>query len=194
MMPEVVETIYKRRTPLKRSKRPLGASSAKKTRKVSSRKKKTKADLWREFGFERPAKPRFSGLRGIVWHVLSLYVRQRDLKAFGPVCVNCGEEKTDFHGGHFIAAGQCGWDGLALDPENIHAECSSCNLRDKAKLKYAYHLDLRYGPGTAQKLRDRYNHYRFSGDSFKNFSNVEYRRLITHYKQAVENSQKEEIS
>lgn len=164
-----------KRTPPKRT--PL-----KKAAKRPAKPRRTKKDMWADYGLVRPAKPRFSGLRGIAWHVLSLYVRERDLKAFGQVCVNCGNEKTDFHGGHFIPAGKCGWDGLSLDELNIHAECSYCNFRDKTKLNYARNLDLRYGPGTAQKLRDRYYEYASSKDSYKNYTQDEYRQFISKYK------------
>lgn len=155
-------------------------------RKVSlkkTKKKKTKVDLWREFGLTRPAKPRYSGLRGVLWLVLSQYVRARDKALWGAFCVNCGLEKEEFHGGHYIATGSCGWDGLALDEKNVHAECSSCNFRDKQKLKYGFNLDIRYGVGTADKLRERYQAYIKEGG--KNWNNQTYREEINHYQQLL---------
>lgn len=149
--------------------------------KIVRLKRKLKADVWREFGLERPAKPRYSGRRGVLWHVLSLYVRARDLMSWGPICVNCDREKTGFQGGHYIATGSCGWDGLALDEENVHAECSSCNFRDKQKLQYGFNLDRRYGPGTAERLRERYQEYLKNGG--KNWNNETYRQKILHYQQ-----------
>lgn len=156
-----------------------------KGRKIARKPRKTKKAIWAEYGLERPAKPRYSGLRGIVWHLLSIYVRIRDLKAYGPVCVNCGQVKEEFHGGHFIATGDCGWDGMALDEMNVHSECSACNFRDKAKLKYARNLDLRYGPGTAQKLRDRYYEYKMPGVVHKNWSQEVYRAKIAELQQKI---------
>lgn len=154
-------------------------------RKVSSKKKKRKlkADIWREFGLTRPAKPRYSGLRGVLWFVLSQYVRARDRSLWGPFCVNCGKEGSEFQGGHFISTGSCGWDGLALDPDNVHAECPSCNYRDKQKLKYGFNLDKRYGPGTADKLRQRYQEYLKTDN--KNWNNQTYREKILHYQELL---------
>ena len=157
-----------------------------KASKSASKRRKTKKDLWAEYGLERPPRPRYSGLRGIVWFLLSLYVRQRDLKAYGPICINCGKVKEEFHGGHFIPTGECGWDGLALDEKNVHAECSYCNFRDKAKLNYARNLDLRYGAGTAQALRDRYYEYKHSGNQYKNLTQNEYREKIAYLQALLE--------
>lgn len=144
------------------------------------KKRKLKADIWREFGLTRPAKPRYSGLRGVLWFVLSQYVRMRDKRLWGAFCVNCGLPKEDMHGGHFIATGSCGWDGLALDETNVHAECSSCNYRDKQKLKYGFNLDKRYGPGTADKLRARYKEYTETS-GHKNWNNQIYKEKIAYY-------------
>lgn len=163
-MPDIVEVSYRR------PKKPEA-------------KKKTKVDLWREYGLERPAKPRYSGLRGIVWHLLSLYVRKVRDKDFP--CINCGQFKEEYQGGHFIPTGKCGWDGMALDPLNVHAECGFCNFREKTKLLYAKHLDERYGPGTAQKLRDRY--YEYTKSNEKNWGQARYRQEIAHYQALLEN-------
>lgn len=165
----------------------LGKGVACKVSTKKKKKRKLKADIWREFGLTRPAKPRYSGLRGVLWFVLSQYVRARDKRLWGPLCVNCGEEKEEFQGGHFISTGSCGWDGLALDEENVHAECKSCNLRDKQKLKYGFNLDKRYGVGTADRLRQRYQEY-LQGNC-KNWNNQTYREKIAHYQELL-NSQR----
>ncbi len=156
-----------------------------KASKSAPKRRKTKKDMWAEYGLERPSKPRYSGLRGIVWHLLSLYVRT--VRDKDKPCIGCGKEHEDYHGGHFIATGRCGWDGLALNPDNVHKEGASCNFRDKQKLEYERNLDLRYGSGTAQKLRDIYYEYKHSGNQYKNWSQNEYREKIAYYKSQLDN-------
>lgn len=145
--------------------------------KRPKRKKKTQADIWREFGLNRPPKPRYSGLRGILWYVFSLYIRERDKNL---PCINCGLMKPERHAGHYIPTGQCGWDGMVFDEMNVHSECSSCNMRDKRKLKYGLNLDKRH-PGTREQLERRYSDYRASQGQYKNYSQDEYRARIRMY-------------
>jgi hypothetical protein len=72
---------------------------------------------------------------------------------------------------------------LALDPLNVHAECSACNFRDKQKLKYGFNLDRRYGLGTADKLRQRYQDYLKEGG--KNWNSDTYRAKIAEYQEIL---------
>jgi len=141
------------------------------------KRKKTKADIWREFGLERPAKPRYSGLRGVLWYVFSQYIRERDKHL---PCINCNLMKPDRHAGHYIPTGQCGWDGLVFHEMNVHSECSSCNMRDKRKLKYGLNLAIRH-PGQREAVESLYGAYRASQGHFKNYSQAEYREKITLY-------------
>lgn len=121
--------------------------------------------------------------RGILWYWFSKFIRERDREL---PCISCGNHKPEYHGGHFIAAGAMSADEMVFNEMNVSAECPFCNLRDKAKLKYAYNLDRRYGPGTAQKLRDAFNEYKFGGKSYKNWNRDEYKEKIARYRRLLE--------
>ncbi len=159
-------------------------SKKQKVVKKEKKKRQTKKDLWAQYGLVRPAKPRYAGLRGIVWHLLSLYVR--NVRDKDKPCIGCGKEHDEYHGGHFIAAGSCGWDGLALNPDNVHKEGASCNFRDKQKLGYERNLDLRYGAGTAQNLKTIYYEYKHSGKTYKNWNQNELREKIATYTEMLQ--------
>lgn len=151
-------------------------------KKAPRKRRKTKSDMWAEFGLKRPPKPRYSGLRGVLWYVFSKFIRERDKDL---PCINCGLMKEDRHAGHFIPTGKCGWDGMVFDDMNVHSECSSCNLRDKRKMKYGVNLDRLY-PGERRILEDIYSTYITPGNSFKNFSADKYRSLIAEYTKKLE--------
>lgn len=125
---------------------------------VTKRKPLTKAELWASFGLNRPPKPRYEGLKGIYWYLLSQYVRQRDFQLFHR-CISCNkwmESWQDMQAGHFIAAGNGGF-ALLFDARNVNGECGGCNGFDLNHLiGYERHLDERYGAGFAQKLKDEY--------------------------------------
>lgn len=102
--------------------------------------------------------------KGIYWHLFSRYIRERDVEQWG-VCISCGKPITvdTCDAGHFIPAGSCGRD-LLFDPVNVNAECGRCNAWDEGHLfGYERNLDVRYGSGTAQSLKDRYFEYKNGG-------------------------------
>lgn len=157
-------------------------------------KKKTDAQLFREWKIYSPTF-RKKNLRyqnpiekGIYWYWFSLDVRQRDVENFG-VCISCGKPITvdTAQAGHFIAASVGGRD-LLFDPRNVNAECGRCNAFDEGHLLgYERRLDERYGPGTAQELKDRYWQYKESKIPLKDWKGSEYAdmiRALKSYQQA----------
>lgn len=130
-------------------------------------RKPTKADFLRDWGItdQNKLKAGFSWLRyktppekGIYWYYFSHHVRRRDVLKYG-TCISCGRPITyeNSDAGHFMPAKHCGRD-LLFDPLNVNAECSQCNAWDETHLiGYARNLDIRYGPGTADGLIERYN-------------------------------------
>lgn len=118
----------------------------------------TKKEEWALYGLNRPHRPRYIGLKGIYWHVVSEYVRRRDFQLYGR-CVSCNkkvENWRDLQGGHFIAASNCGF-ALLFDLQNVNGECGGCNAFDQNHLVgYERNLDARYGNGTAELLKKRY--------------------------------------
>lgn len=147
---------------------------------IPKKPKLTKKELWAIYGLNRPSKPRYEGLKGIYWHVLSMYVRQRDYTLWGR-CISCNKKVLDWHelqGGHFVAAGTGGFK-LLFDPRNVNGECGYCNGFDPNHLLgYEVGLDTRYGPGTAQSLKDAYAESRKS--TSKGWSDREYHEKILH--------------
>lgn len=119
----------------------------------------SKRELWALYGLNRPSKPRYEGLKGIYWHVVSEYARRRDFEAWRGQCISCGKRAETWQhlqGGHFIAAATCGFK-LLFDLRNVNGECSYCNGCDPNHLLgYERGLDERYGDGFAQTLKDEY--------------------------------------
>lgn len=124
----------------------------------SKKLKLTKSEMWAMYGYNRPSVPRYEGLKGIYWYALSIYVRTRDLKLWNR-CISCNKwvnSIEELQAGHFIAAGTGGFK-LLFDPRNVNGECGYCNGCDQNHLiGYERSLDERYGPGTAQALKDEY--------------------------------------
>lgn len=157
-------------------------------------KRRTEKEKWAVYGLNRPAKPRYVGLKGIYWFVTSLYVRIRDYKMWG-CCIGCGKTVNswrDLQGGHFINTKTCGFD-LLFDLKNVNGECGGCNAYDKQKLGYERRLDERYGPGTALSLKDRFFEHKKIGKSGKEFSTLQYDKAIRERLGAIEMLGKYEI-
>lgn len=141
-------------------------------------KKTNKTELWRSYGLTRPPKPRYTGLKGIYWHLLSEYTRRRDFDLF-EACIGCGRKVTswkELQGGHFIAAERCGWK-LLFDTRNVNGECGGCNAYDKQKLGYERRLDERYGEGWTNRIKDDFFEGK-KGTPAKQWSQFEYNQNI----------------
>lgn len=125
---------------------------------LPKKKKLTQKEIWAQYGLQKPQNPRYTGLKGIYWHVVSEFVRRRDFTVWG-TCVSCGKRMESWkhmQAGHFIAASTCGFK-LLFDLRNINSECGYCNGFDANHLFfYEINLDTRYGKGVAQSLKDRY--------------------------------------
>lgn len=120
--------------------------------------------------------------RGILWYWFSRYVRARDKKY---PCISCNLPKPERQGGHFIPTGSMGVDEMVFSEKNVHSECSSCNNWDKNKLQYARNLDIRYGLGTAQALRDIFYEYKYGGVVYRNWNVDTYKEKIAYYRNAA---------
>lgn len=128
---------------------------------------------WNQLRYKNPFE------KGIYWYYLSLEVRKRDIERWG-TCISCDRPITmeNAQGGHFCPAGSCGRD-LLFDLLNINAECHGCNGFDSGHLfGYERNLDIRYGKGTAQALKDRYLEYKKSDVALKDWSAKDYATKI----------------
>lgn len=147
----------------------------------------TKKELWAQYGLNRPPKPRYEGLKGVYWAVVSEYVRRRDFGMWG-TCVSCGKDMTGWQqgqAGHFISAGTGGFE-LLFDLNNIHLECGYCNGFDGNHLVgYERTLDKRYEEGFAKKLKDRYVASR-KGTPAKAWNDKQFDKAIRHLQAEIE--------
>lgn len=161
---------------LRGAKTPLGASKGKKTGKVSKRRKKTYADLKREWLVPANGYTRFSGLRGIYWYWLSRDIRQKEWEKYGH-CITClvpMETWEEGVCGHIIASQNCG-EYLRLNPINLtiqHRACNSDRVTPQAAALNAIHYDQRHGQGAWATL------YSLRKTEAKNPGQEELRRLI----------------
>lgn len=145
----------------------------------------TKVGLWREYGLERPSKPRYEGLKGIYWHLFSIKVRREDFEQYDGECIDqCGkhaETWQDFDAGHFIAAGGGGF-GLLFKRQNVNGQLKGCNnptFSPNSQLGYRRGLDARYGPGTSDALEEEYRDAHLKGKITKEWTQNEYALRIT---------------
>jgi cell division protein FtsB len=116
-----------------------------------------------------------SGLRKKAWHYFSKYIRQRD----DYVCCTCGnytklsslaenEDKLKEHikkypfakpvkvmqAGHFLPKGS--YRGLYFNEEDVHAQCSYCNMNmqdPEIYNKYLKYMIEKYGKNKIERLK-----------------------------------------
>lgn len=62
-------------------------------------------------------------LKGMLWHIFSLFIRLRDKNE---PCIACGLMKENKQAGHFAPAGGNDLE-LCFDEKNVNGECSECN-------------------------------------------------------------------
>lgn len=62
-------------------------------------------------------------LKGMLWHIFSLFIRLRDRDL---PCIACGLMKENKQAGHFAPAGGNDLE-LCFDEKNVNGECSECN-------------------------------------------------------------------
>lgn len=123
--------------------------------KLAPKPKKTQTDLWAEFGLKKPPKPRYSGLGGILWYVMSQYVRKSEWLKYGTCVDGCGAKIDDWHNadcGHLKSASRL---ATRFQRENLGLQKKWCNSPyggDGNPVGFAKTVDERYGPGTAERL------------------------------------------
>ena len=69
----------------------------------------------------------------------------------------------------------CGF-ALLFDALNVSAQCRNCNRGGATVEMYARGLNARYGPGTAEELKERYRDCHFKGKTTKNGRRVNTKR------------------
>lgn len=102
-----------------------------------------------------------------LWRVVSEFVRQRDFLRYNGRCVSCSHvfgHWKEAQAGHYMPFSIChSW--YKFNPENIHAECASCNTalyRSGAHIGHAFGEELkrRYGPDILTKIAANNQKYR----------------------------------
>lgn len=162
--------------------KPLGAKSTPYTKA----KKKTKADVYRDFCLPE-FMIRSGGLkkwvrysdpyRGMYWYWLSRDVRKKEWEKWGGLCLTCLkpiEKWQDGQCGHVVSSAECG-EHLRFDRRNLtiqHGGCNNPRFSPNAGALNAIHYDERHGQGAWQAL---YNERKIDA---KNPSKSKYIELI----------------
>lgn len=136
----------------------LGIKRRRIAHKKPSKKKQTKADFYRSWGMNPYTYIRYSGMRGVYWHYFSRWIRERDYREYGGLCMTCEKfvEKGDDQCGHFFPAANCGID-LLLHPLNNHLQHSHCNnprFTPQAGIYNSRTITKRYGADIIEKLQE----------------------------------------
>lgn len=127
-------------------------------RKRRLRTQKTKeCALWESYGLKKPPKPRYVGLQGILWFLMSQNIRREEFAKYGGRCVDgCGRAVSDWKSadcGHFQTAARASTRFLR---ENLALQTRYCNTMqrygDANHYLFGKEIDARYGDGTAERI------------------------------------------
>ena len=125
---------------------------------------------------------RYTGYKGTLWTIFSMYTRKRDFIKYNGRCVSCPRVLEDWKlgdAGHYVSVSR-GNNETLFDEKNVHLQCKKCNnptWTPDASIPFAVELDRRLGPGTAADIFERSQKY--SGA----YTELELMREIARYKQ-----------
>lgn len=176
-------TLSKKRSYLK--KKPFRRTALKRP-KVKS---KPKVNLWAEFGLKKPVYTRYSGYAGILWWLMSQYVRKSEWLEYGGECIDgCGNVITawqDADCGHLKSASKL---ATRFNRKNLGLQRKWCNSPYGGagnSVGFAKTVDERYGPGTALELE------KLSQIASRPFTKEWYREQIAVYLTKLETVDKQ---
>lgn len=131
---------------------------------------------------ERTAKKKEALMTLSDWHkraqkYFNRYIRERDIKYHGGVCIACGEIRKHNDAGHFYSVGS--HPELRYNELNCHLECVACNQHKGGNLLlYAENLPKRIGQDKFEELQSLRN-------KPKQYTIPEIKELIEIYKQKI---------
>lgn len=101
---------------------------------------------------KKAKRPSVAELKKKVQKMVNKKVRERDAKE---PCISCQKGAIE-HAGHYIAQGSTG--ALRFDPDNIHGQCSQCNVWKHGNLiEYRINLVKKIGLERVERL-ERHRH------------------------------------
>lgn len=115
--------------------------------------------------------------------ICNKYIRLRDSQNGYFKCISCGQIKNyyEMQAGHFHEVGKSS--GLRFEPDNIHGECSGCNLFDQDHLiNYTINLKNKIGAARFDELQRVYEYYRINK---KRWAKYEIREKIEIFKTLI---------
>jgi hypothetical protein len=124
---------------------------------------------------------RYTGLKGVLWAIFSMYTRKRDFLLHTGSCVSCSAVLNDWKegdAGHYVSVTRGNFWSLFFEG-NVHLQCKRCNnpkWTPDASIPFAFELDRRLGKGTAEMIYTKSQEYAGS------YSELEYMREIELYK------------
>lgn len=99
---------------------------------------------------KRPRKVKIGSLRRKLDLAFNAMIRERDAS---DLCISCKKGAVE-QAGHLIHAGLSTRLSTRWHPQNVNGQCISCNHFKSGNLvEYTLNVDLKYGAGTAAKLR-----------------------------------------
>lgn len=159
------------------------ARKATRGKKRAVAKRKKKVSVWDEFGIKRPVYVRYSGYAGVLWYLMSQYIRKSEFEQYGECVDGCGIPITKWEDcdlGHLKSASKL---STRFIRENLGLQRKWCNSPwggDGNSVGFALTVDKRYGAGTALRLE------KLSQQKQAPFSKELYREQISHYKSLVD--------
>ncbi len=164
-------------------------------KKFAARKRKLEKEkeLWMSFGLERPQKPRYVGVQGVLWFLASKAVRSQEYALYGGLCGDgCGgkaERWQDAHCGHFETARKAQTRFLR---ENLCLQLAKCNTDQNNGRAIQYRMgkeiNKRYGEGTAERVQALANTTGSLSEDYILQKIAEYKTIL----ESVDNSQNPE--
>ncbi len=114
------------------------------------------------------------------------YIRLRDCDDYGAAnCISCNKLMkygTNYHAGHYIAAGYCS--GLQFSEMNVNAQCAQCNTHKHGNgLEYRQGLIRKIGEHNVLDIEDLKDHYKRLGYKHDRSKLIE---IIEEYKLKVQ--------
>lgn len=125
---------------------------------------------------------RYTGLKGVLWAIFSMYTRKRDFILYNGRCVSCSATLNDWKdgdAGHYVSVTRGNFWSLFFE-KNVHLQCKRCNnpyWTPDASIPMAFEVDRRCGKGTANMIFKKSQEYSSS------YSELEYMREIELYKE-----------
>jgi hypothetical protein len=146
----------------KAAKRKAGTTAYKKAAKSKPKKTKRKVKYPSFAGVKNSM--RWTGYKGALWKIFSMYCRKRDFIKYGGKCVSCDRVIENWRygdGGHYLSVSR-GNELTCFDEQNVNLQCKKCNnptMTPDSAIPYRRELMKRYGKTCPNRIENLANKY-----------------------------------